>query len=94
MGAGGLAQGGTRALDPGRKQCSGTLGVLGESRALHWPLWGQLGAPGGPRVAVHYSLLEECGLSCVYRYQGGKWGGGRNWEIGIDIYMLWMLCIK
>ena len=28
----------------------------------------------------------------TYGYQGGKGGGGINWEIGIDIYTL--LCIK
>ena len=24
----------------------------------------------------------------TYGYQGGKWGGGMDWEIGIDIYTL------
>jgi len=28
----------------------------------------------------------------MYRRQAGRGGGGRNWEIGIDIYML--QCIK
>ena len=28
----------------------------------------------------------------MYGYQGGKGGGGMDWEIGIDIYTL--LCIK
>ena len=29
----------------------------------------------------------------MYGYQGGR-GGGMNWEIGIDIYTLLILCIK
>lgn len=78
-----MARGGTRALDPGRKQCSGTLGVLGESRALHWLLWGQLGAPGGPRVAVHYSLLEESGLSCASGAGVGCSGKGGQVRRGV-----------
>ena len=28
------------------------------------------------------------------RYQGGRGGGGMNWEIGINIYTLLILCIK
>ena len=30
----------------------------------------------------------------MYGYQGGKGGCGRNWEIGIDIYTLLILCVK
>ena len=30
----------------------------------------------------------------MYGYQGGKVGGGRNWEIEIDTYTLLILCIK
>ena len=26
--------------------------------------------------------------------KGKRWGGGVNWEIGIDIYTLLILCIK
>lgn len=52
-----MARGGTGALGPGRKQCSGTRGVLEESRAWHWLLWGDLGAPG----------------CCPLLLTGGKW---------------------
>ena len=24
---------------------------------------------------------------------GGKWGGGMNWEIAVDIYILLILCL-
>ena len=30
----------------------------------------------------------------MYGYQAGKGWGGRNWETGIDIYTLLILCIK
>ena len=30
----------------------------------------------------------------TYGYQGGRGGGGINWEIGIDIYILLILCTK
>ena len=30
----------------------------------------------------------------MYGYQWGRAGGGMNWETGMDIYTLLILCIK
>ena len=30
----------------------------------------------------------------MHGYQGENWGYVMNWEIGIDIYTLWTLCMK
>jgi len=30
----------------------------------------------------------------MYGYQGGKGRGGKNWEVGIDIFTPRIICIK
>ena len=30
----------------------------------------------------------------LHGYQGGKGEGGKNWEVGIDLYTWLILCIK
>ena len=52
---------------------------------------------GGARLEeslVKTNKSLEFNREQTYGHQGGKGGGGMNWEIGIDIYTLLTLCIK
>ena len=44
---------------------------------------------------IYKAEIETQTREHTYGYQGGcGGGGGRNWETGIDIYTLLILCIK
>ena len=42
---------------------------------------------------IYKAEIETRRREQMYGYQGGK-GSGINWDIGIDIYTLLILCIK
>ena len=54
---------------------------------------------------MHIYVIQKSGIDAkqkwehrcreqMYGYQGGKGRGGKNWEVGIDIFTPLILCIK